>query len=311
MYRHRVGNTSSKGHMSRRARPALEALEDRITPTNITYGGGPIIPHVQVTDIVMGSQPMDTTAFMQAMVRDYLPWLGPDYGIGAGTLQSVISVPPLAGNPTDAQLQNYLQQEINAGAVPPPSLNQVYMFFLAPGQVVSGASGEASYHAGVVTVNNFQTEYLIYGVIYGSSAQQMQVSASHELAESVTDPLGTGYQDLSLNGDGEVADIYALTVPPVSLDGYSVAVLSGPQGQLIEGPQGPASPLPPPVSFLSAAISLYIDGIEAVLHGNSPAIQQNIQANLPYAVFAGINIGEYLVLAGEVAAYNALYGNNP
>ncbi len=310
MYRNRVGNTSLKAYISRRARPTLEVLEDRITPTNITYGGGPTIPHVQVTDIVMGSQPMDTTAFMQAMVRDYLPWLGPDYGIGAGTLQSAISVPPLAGNPTNAQIQNYLQQEINAGAVPPPSLNQVYMIFLAPGQVVSDESGSASYHGAAVTISNSQSEYLLYGVIYGSSAQEMQVSASHELAETVTDPLGTGYQDLSLNGNGEVADIYELNTPPVSLDGYSVAVLSGPQGQKIEGPQGPPSSAPSPVSLLSAAISLYIDGIEEILHGNSPAIQQNIQANLPYAVFAGVNIGEYLVLAGELAAYNALYGNN-
>jgi hypothetical protein len=223
----------------RRMRPTLEVLEDRTAPSvDITYGGGPTIPHVQVNDIVMGSQPLDTTALMQALVRDYLPQLGPNYGIGAGTLRSAIGAAPLPGNPTDAQIQNFLRQEISSGAVPPPDGSQLYVIFLAPGQQVAGSPpGATGYHSALPAIMQPGVPFqpIPYAVIFGGSSAHIQISASHELAEAVTDPDGvTGYRDrtpTAING-GEVADIYELN-PPNTLDGYQVAVLSGPQGQKV------------------------------------------------------------------------------
>lgn len=233
---------------ARYVRPTLEVLEDRTVPTSITYHGGPLIPHVEVNNIVMGPQPVDTTALMQALVRDYLPLLGPNYGIGAGSLRSSVGAAPLGGNPSDAQIQNLILQEINSGAVPPPDGNQLYFAFLAPGQSVSDFSGadQLGYHSAFFVVHD-ATGYhtfsavpigtpilpVYYGVSFGLG-NTVPIIASHELAEAVTDPDGlTGYFDSSLGGgSGEVADIYAGS-GSFSLDGFQAAILSGPQGQKI------------------------------------------------------------------------------
>lgn len=222
----------------RRVRPTLEVLEDRTVPTDIAYHGGPTIPHVQVNNIVMGSQPVDPNALMQALVRDYLPMLGPNYGIGAGILRSSINLPPFAGNPSDAQIRMFLVQEINSGALPPPDGNQLYVIFLAPGQMDSEDVGSdaGGYHSWQPDFINGSFTPIYYAVIYGLGSQPISVLASHELAESVTDPDdATGYIDLSQNGGatGEVADIYESQMLTFPLDGFSVAVLSGPQGQKI------------------------------------------------------------------------------
>jgi hypothetical protein len=97
-------------------------------------------------------------------------------------------------------------------------------------------------------------------------------------------------------------------------DGISPAV-SLTVSQAVSPPPSPSpSPSPSPVSqpipFFQAVITLFIDGAEEILHGDSAAIENSIATNMPYAVFAGINIGEFAVLAGELAVQNALNGNN-
>lgn len=73
-------------------------------------------------------------------------------------------------------------------------------------------------------------------------------------------------------------------------------------------PAGPAdSSAPTPVPFLQAVITLYIDGIEKILH-DSPAIEQSIQDNLSWAVFGGFDIGNFVVLLGEMAVLGTQHG---
>lgn len=262
-------------------RPTLEVLEDRIVPTNITYHGGPTIPHVQVTNIVMGAQPFDPNALVQALVSDYLPLLGPNYGIGAGTLRSSINVSPLPGNPGLTQIDDFLMQEIKSGAVPPPGPNQVYMIFLAPGQTFGGGSEPLGFHG--VNENSFEKIY--YAVVDGTPGQASQ-TASHELAEAVTDPdVASGFNDPNLGYAGEVADIYELQNLTFPLDGYQMSVLSGPQGQKID--------IPPPAT-LPNLIALAFQEVEALA--------------LDY--FAGINpaLTPYAQLANALLNANLLYG---
>jgi hypothetical protein len=235
----------------------LEALEDRFVPTSIPFNGGPIIPHVQVNNIVTGSQPIDTSAFMQAMVKDYLPLLGPYYGIGAGSLRSAVTANPLPGTtPSDDQFHNLILQEINSGAVPKPDGNQLYFVFLAPGQSVSsgvllgihsaflvipGPNGYQILHPGMFFDPGVTPLPVYYAVSDSGPANLVTVTASHELASAVTDPDGmSGYIDL---GSGlENADVYESSNPAV-LDGYQVAVISGPQGQMIGTPLAAPTPL--------------------------------------------------------------------
>ncbi len=233
-----------KPHATRYRRPFLESLEDRTVPSvAITYGGGPTISHVQVNNIVMGSQSVNTTSLTQMLVSDYLPMLGRNYGIGAGTLRSTITLAPLPGSPSNIQIQNLILQEINSGAVPPPDGNQAYLVFLAPSQVVSGFQGTdtGGYHSGFyvthdasgyhpITYFSLGTQVLpiYYGVSFGTDPTS--IIASHELAEIVTDPSGSGYRDPTQSNGGEVADIYEFA-SPLYLNGYPVSILSDPHGQ--------------------------------------------------------------------------------
>lgn len=286
-------------------RPTLEVLEDRTVPTDITYHGGPTIPNVQVNDIVMGAQSLDTTALMQALVRDYLPLLGPNYGIGTGSLRSSMNVAALPGNPTDAQIQNLLMQEIKSGAVPSPGPNQLYMVFLAPGQSVADISGK-SYHGYFFTPG---IGAIYYAVIYGN--QQTSVGTSHELAEAVTDPDSfSGYIDWSLEGGaaGEVADIYQSVNATFPLDGYLVAVLSGPQGQAIG--------IAPPAT-LQNLINLVIEEAEALAFRYFASIDPQLAAyaqNATLVVEADLLYdtpqGQMAVAVGEAVFENLLSQQN-
>jgi hypothetical protein len=292
-------------------RPRLEILEDRTVPTNITYHGGPTIPHVQVDNIVTGQQPVDTTALMQALVRDYLPLLGPNYSIGAGTLRSAITANPLSGSTiNDNMVQNLILQEINSGAVPPPDGNQLYFVFLAPGQT----SPMGSYHSGFFAVRDSSGYHIVtngqpsggvlipityaVSVIDAAHPDQLPRWASHELAEAVTDPDGiTGFYDDGLGGNGEVADIYALQ-NPFLLDGYNVAVLSGPQGQMIGTPLS-TSPLHTPYflglfdAFFHGVVKTNVDGTTTItdnLFGLQLVSTYNTSGNLQSVTLLGLNV---------------------
>lgn len=296
---------------SRHIRPTLEILEDRTIPSvDIIYSGGPTIPHVQVNNIVMGSQPINTTALVQDLVRDYLPLLNAYYGIGPGTLRSSISVAPLPGNPSNAQIQNYIVQEINRGAIPPPDGSQVYLTFLAPGQTVSELAGTdaTGYHSGF-SVYHDATGYHIatvvpigtplipvnYAVAFGTDSRS--VTASHELAESVTDPNGTGFRDPTNPLGGEVADIYE-SLPPFILDGLPVSVLSGPQGQKIASD---------PAATLQDFISLVFEETEALAYHYLSTFDPRFAANAQAAEaavndnpFFGTSQGQMGLMLGEM-----------
>lgn len=299
----------------RPTRPMLEVLEDRTAPSvNILYSYGPTIPHVQVNNIVMGPQPINTTALVQDLARDYLPLLGPYYGIGAGTLRSSISVAPLPGNPSNSQIQNFILQEINSGAIPPPDGNQVYFTFLAPGQSVSGLAGTdatgyhsnfyvyqdpSGYHMASIVPLGTNLIPVYYAVTLGTT-NSISITASHELAESATDPTGMGFRDPINPFGGEVADIYEY-LGPFLLDGFPVTILSGPQGQKIEG-----GPMGTPQDFIAlimeeaeALAYQYLSTLNPKLTANAQAANLAVQHN----PFYGSSLGQMGMSLGEMLCY--------
>lgn len=311
----------TKTPAQRLTRPTLEALEDRTAPAvDIVFSGGPTIPHVQVNNIVMGAQPVDTTALMQDLVRDYLPLLQTYYGVGAGTLRSSVSVAPFSGNPNNTDIQHFILSEINNGVVPPPDGNQVYFMFLAPGQSVSNFAGTdttgyhsnfyvthdaTGYHMATVVPLGTPLIPVYYGVSLGTT-NSVSVTASHELAESVTDPQGTGFRDPTNPFGGEVADIYEF-LPPFTLDGYAVSVLSGPQGQKITsaGVSSAAAPATPQTFF-----ALIIEEAEAMAYGFLSRIDPQLAADAQAAEAAvlanpwyGTSQGQMGMMLGEMLCY--------
>jgi hypothetical protein len=262
----------------------------------------------------MGPQQVNTTSLTQMLVSDYLPMLGRNYGIGAGTLRSTITLAPLPGSPSTAQIQNVILQEINSGAIPPPDGNQAYMVYLAPGQVGSGFQGTETggYHSGFYVTHDAsgyhpityfalgtQVLPIYYGVIFGTDPTS--IIASHELAEVVTDPSGTGYRDPTQSNGGEVADIYEFA-SPVYLNGYPVSVLSNPQGQKIA-----ITPTATPQDLLALAV----EQVEALMFRYASLLNPSLS---PYAQSAnaalsgnwlyGTPEGQIGVLLGEVAFAN-------
>jgi hypothetical protein len=225
-------------------RPHLERLEDRCTPSvDITFGGGPTIPHIAVTDIhADASAAAFTDAAMQVIVQQYLPLLSV-YGIGNGTLQGSVNVAPLAGNPTDAQIRQQITAQIQAGLVPQPGPSQAYCYFLAPGQVIADSWGGdqiSGYHDCFFL--NGQPVY--YEVIYDYQPSQITVIESHEIGETVTDPQPTtGWVDRTTGMETE--DVYAWQ-QDFQMGGYNMNCASGPQGQLLQSPQPPLPPPQPP-----------------------------------------------------------------
>jgi hypothetical protein len=259
---------------------------------------------------------------MQDLVRDYLPLLGPYYGIGAGTLRSSISVAPFAGMPSNAGIQNFLVQEMNSGAIPAPGGNQVYFLFLPPGQTVSDVAGTdtTGYHSNfyvyqtaagyqIASVVPIGTPLLpVYYAVSLGTTPSVSVTASHELAESVTDPNGTGFRDPTNPYGGEVADIYEF-LPPWTLDGFPVSVLSGPQGQMIDGVGGAAAPAANLQSFFALIINevealayQYLSGIDPQLTADAHAAEAAVITNPWYDT----SQGQMGIMLGEMVFYSAL-----
>jgi hypothetical protein len=231
-------------------KPTLEQLESRLAPTvDIVYGGGPTIPHVQVADLHTDpSMAAYSDQAMQVILSQYLPLLTPYYGVGAGSLNASVNVTPLPGpNLLDAQIQKAITAEIQSGAVQPPSASQLYVYFLSPNQVVTDEGGAANggYH-GTFQLNG---QPVYYAVIYdaGTSIPGYLVPAiaSHEIAESVTDPAPySGWTDASTHD--EIDDVYAWRFM-FTLNGFYMMAPSGPTGQIIQ-PNGQQSDPPQPLS---------------------------------------------------------------
>jgi hypothetical protein len=243
----------------RYVKPILVELETRIMPTTFLYGGGPTIPNVVVNPIIM-QQPgvampqANVEALFQSLVRDYLPLLTPYYGVGAGTVGFTETIPPVLGNPTDAQVQSFLQGQIQAGVLPQNGPNQLYVVVLPFGRSVSD-EGVISYHSYFLMPSG---SVVYYAVVDGVGTNQLARAISHELVESVTDPGPTrAYWDGAGN---EIADVEGPQT--FILDGYAVQVLSGPQGQAIEGPT--SGPLVP-AGLLNLAVLAYEYGIADTL----------------------------------------------
>jgi hypothetical protein len=247
---------SSKKPQQRRARPALEGLEDRQLLT-VTYHGGAVLGNVEVQALYLGSDwANDPNASPQiSYLENYLSTIVDSsymdmlttagYNVGRGSYD-----PGVVGNTqldssqylTNDAIQGLLQSYINSGDLVQPDSNRLYVVIVEPNVAVSlgGANSQKDFlgfhNAFGGTDASGNPQDIRYAVItypggdvqngalpYLSALDQLTSVTSHELAEAVTDP-DVNYKTLGWNddsaSDGEIGDFAAGHV--VSLDGYVV-----------------------------------------------------------------------------------------
>jgi hypothetical protein len=226
------------------SRPGLEELESRLVLT-LSYHGGPLLVHPDVEILYYGSQWLTDPAlkqqanqinqFFQTLTNSaYLDMLN-EYGVGRGSLlDSVVANAASPRTIDDTQIQNILVHDVGSGLLQFPDSNRAYFVFTAPGTEVTftDSSGTLNTSGNEANVPHFdgyhsavsgtlRTPSLYYAVIpypggvngleSGLSIfQQITATASHEVAETATDPdTVSGWIDdsqIQTNG-GEIGDL--------------------------------------------------------------------------------------------------------
>src|SRR5579875_2712018 len=161
----------------------LEQLEDRMVPSaasifgpnaDVSYHGGELLTHPQVTNVYVGSVP-NMDAFTNVLVAPYGNALASAYGVGSGTL--VQSINSATTPNSDYAIRQMLKTDFSSGVLPAPipgaSLYMVYLPF-AP----SGSGGGTAYH-GSLYYNGQQVAYAVSWSRLGN-VQTLAWDASHE-----------------------------------------------------------------------------------------------------------------------------------
>ncbi len=227
---------SSKKQNARPAvRPELESLEQRWVPT-VTYHGGSLLPHVEVQGLYVGDQWSSNASlnsqcgylegFLNNIVNSsYMDALGnAGYGVGRGSFTGgKISLASLASGSTlnDSTLRSWLYAYANNGTLAWPDANRLYVCFVEPNVIMKAADGSTSvggfrgYHGAFAGPSGTTIHYAVMAyprgsvgnssVSFLSDIDSITKTASHEIAEAVTDPnIGystLGWYDDNLNGE--------------------------------------------------------------------------------------------------------------
>jgi hypothetical protein len=213
---------------------------------NLTYFGGKLVNHATYTNVFWGGY-WSTNATGQTertTLNNFMSTIGPspDFAsvlaqyaqsgqpIGAGAFQGDKQVTTEPGAKIDdATIKTTIQSWINAGLVPAPSLDQIYVLNFPPGtQITMGPDSSCTnfcgYHSTIQTASGTGglIRYIVNpypsctGCQFESTVMNSStVVLSHEMAETITDPdvgLATtvgpplGWYD---SANGEIGDICA------------------------------------------------------------------------------------------------------
>jgi hypothetical protein len=269
----RAGRRPARQPRARRLE--LERLEN-LWLLSVSYHGGPVIGHAEVETVYWGqdwtgttgpvpylqpggSYSSFTTGENQQQIQEldtfftnitdspYMDLLN-QYGVGRGTFEGHDIPPSVTGPPaswatvTDLQIQGMLDGEIRAGRVPSPvDTNQLYFVFTPPTVTVTlnGQTYEGWHSFFKDSLGNM-VHYAVVpypGGAYVSNFLSQTDTASHELAEAVTDPESSGWFETG-QPEGEIADL-GLNLEG-DLNGYDVAELWSNKDNGIVLPQGNA-----------------------------------------------------------------------
>lgn len=212
------------------------------TPPHLTYRNGPLIPAVQVFTIFWGplwSQAPQTALMGQLngffdfiltspLIDQLAEYDVPKYAITHGKRigTTTIASPALSTSVTDAAIQQMLRQLATGKPVPKPTSATLYFVYVQPGvRVVMGGSASCSAFCGYHNAIGTNVFYAVMpypgcnGCTGGLAVLDALTStSSHELCESITDPIpGQGWYD---DTNGEIGDICAWQTKKI--DQYTV-----------------------------------------------------------------------------------------
>jgi hypothetical protein len=217
--------------MRRPVQPVVGAVAP--APPQLTYRDGPLMTAVEVFTIFWGTDwqsgalsalPAQVNAFFDFILTSALidqlaaeysvPGKSIGHGKRTGTL--TITAPALKSSLSDTAIQHMLQQLVaDHPQVPAPSPNTLYFIYLPSGVRVSqGGSASCQAFCGYHNDVSGQIFYAVMpypgcaGCMGSLSAwDALTATSSHELCESITDPIpGQGWYD---DVNGEIGDICA------------------------------------------------------------------------------------------------------
>ena len=207
-----------------------KAAAPQVAP-KLTYRNGPLLTAVQVFTIFWGATWNDAPQnalltkvneffdfILSSKLLDQLAeYSVPNQTISHGVLIGTITLTtPVPGKTVDdSAIQNLIQQEISAGALPASTPNSLYFVFLPPGVTVTqGGSASCQVFCGYHDAIANSTFYAVMpypgcaGCLGGiADFDALTSTTSHELCEAITDPIpGQGWYD---DNNGEIGDICA------------------------------------------------------------------------------------------------------
>jgi hypothetical protein len=211
-------------------RPEAPSVFAAATP-QLTYRNGPLLTAVQVFTVFWGSAwQQDSNSALLKQINLFFDYIltsqlidqlgeysvpGQTIGHGSHIGTTILTSPEPAGSVQDAAIQQMLQKEIDAGTLPVSNRNTLYFVFLPNGvQVVQGNGASCHSFCGFHESFGSNVYYAVmpYPGCSGCTGGLAVFSAltsttSHELCESITDPIpGQGWYD---DNNGEIGDICA------------------------------------------------------------------------------------------------------
>ena len=200
-------------------------------PVQMVYNNGPLLTAVQVFTVFWGSawQQSPANGTMQslngffdyilssALIDQLAEYNVPGQQIGHGShIGTTVVTPDPATTVADSDIQQMLTNAIaNNSAFPQPTANTLYFVYLPSGVTVTqGGSSSCSSFCGYHDAMNGKTFYAVMpypdcsGCMGGlATLDALTGISSHELCESITDPVpGQGWHD---QNNGEIGDICA------------------------------------------------------------------------------------------------------
>jgi hypothetical protein len=253
------------------ARPAAAVASD------VEYYGGPVLSHVKVIAVLWGKDVDSSVAsgigpfYAAAVDSTYLDWLdlyntkrqasggrnGTQQDIGRGTYGGLVTIAPASSGHLDqGQIESELDRQIDAGTLPSPDANTLYMIHFPSSANIDISFGAScdSWCADHEGYNSPKHGYIYYAMMPeclagcggGSAFESITEAASHELVEAVTDPAcplanqGSAYPAAWIRGDGqEVGDLCAWvgTTLKTASEPYTVqSIWSNATGSCNDGP---------------------------------------------------------------------------
>jgi hypothetical protein len=219
-----ASHSESKTRQARLAMTSQDGFHGHVMPTVeraaaapetgvLSYYGGKVLPSVRIQAIYWGnsgSYQAQLDPFLQSVAGNgFLGWLGEydtasqNVGGGSRAASFVDTTAPSGATVDDSQIRSELVSLIDAGSVPAPDTNTLYMFFFPSGVNVSlGGQGSScstfcGYHDTLVS-GTTETYYAVLpdpATCGGSCDNQngdyfedLTSVTTHELTEAVTDP---------------------------------------------------------------------------------------------------------------------------